>query len=302
MSSPSNVVATLPADIDRIGHATSSVKIRGRRIALWLPVLFVLGLVTGQPVFAQTHSESTATATTIDQADVEAPLADERRGGLSSVSGAAQDAWGQRRDQSRTRFANGPRLRENPNSSRVLRRTVFVTSALAAACVMMGLWNRHRASRSPRQASGKTQMNLLGTLSLAPRCYLQLVSVNEQHFLVARDGGIVRCMTSVGNFDDAMADAVGSEMSPAFAASADPTSLRHGSDPGTAAHDAPSDGGRTDRSATHPSRSMSNHQLSSASNIGLSLEANAQSDRRLVDFESSIRRSDPWQGSLPNQS
>jgi hypothetical protein len=43
-------------------------------------------------------------------------------------------------------------------------------------------------------------MALLDTLNLAPRCTLQLIRIDNQKFLVARDAGGVRSVTPVQSF------------------------------------------------------------------------------------------------------
>lgn len=49
-------------------------------------------------------------------------------------------------------------------------------------------------------------MSLVDTLSLAPRCALQLVHVDGQRFLVARDATGVRSITPVNSFADTLED------------------------------------------------------------------------------------------------
>ncbi len=89
---------------------------------------------------------------------------------------------------------------------RLVGRTVTVSSLFAAGCLVL-LWasQRIRARRRPK-LGGPAGIAILETMVLAPKCALQLVRVNRQQFLIARDATGLRSVTPVGSFADTLGD------------------------------------------------------------------------------------------------
>lgn len=84
-------------------------------------------------------------------------------------------------------------------TQQLVGRTLLVTTAFAGiGLVVVALAHRVQIRRRSSQKTGS--MALLDTLHLAPRCTLQLIRIDSQKFLVARDAGGVRSVTPVQSF------------------------------------------------------------------------------------------------------
>ena len=144
------------------------------------------------------------------------------------------------------------------NTDRLVGRSLVATCGLATAC-LIALWSsrRVRAQRLRSSKDNRDSMVVLETLCLAPRCTLQLVRVDAQKFLIARDPSGVRSITPVSTFADAMAE----EVEPFEAVTPRDADTR--------------------RSA-----------LSQYGHVGLSLEL-PDAD---ISADNTARRRDPWQG------
>jgi flagellar biogenesis protein FliO len=95
---------------------------------------------------------------------------------------------------------------ERFDARRLVARTIAATSVFAAACLVI-VALRHRFKRhGARGRSVQPALVVIDSLVLAPRCCLQLVQVESQKFLVARDGSIVRSVTPVNNFAETLQD------------------------------------------------------------------------------------------------
>jgi flagellar biogenesis protein FliO len=85
-------------------------------------------------------------------------------------------------------------------------KTIAATSMFAAACLLI-VALRHRFKRhGARGTLARPALAVIDSLVLAPRCCLQLVQVESQKFLVARDGSIVRSVTPVHSFAETLQD------------------------------------------------------------------------------------------------
>jgi hypothetical protein len=94
----------------------------------------------------------------------------------------------------------------DPLPKNLVGRTLLVTAGFAIIGMVIASAAHIFGSKRPSVRGKKTSsMALVDTLTLAPRCSLQLVSIDSQRFLVARDASGVRSVTPVTRFDDAMA-------------------------------------------------------------------------------------------------
>ncbi len=93
-------------------------------------------------------------------------------------------------------LGNAPR---DALTQQLVGRTLLVTTVFAGVGLLV-VAIAHRV-QVRRRSSGQTgSMALLDTLHLAPRCTLQLIRIDSQKFLVARDAGGVRSVTPVQSF------------------------------------------------------------------------------------------------------
>ncbi|MCA9169738.1 MAG: FliO/MopB family protein [Planctomycetales bacterium] len=141
-----------------------------------ITALFVVAL-THNPVHAQVNDDSSA----VERGEVS--LADDEIGEVSHY----QSDW------------------QEFSTERLVGRSLLATCGLATAC-LLALWSSRRVRAQRGSAANMASMAVLETLNLAPRCSLQLVRVDGQKFLVARDTSGVRSITPVSSFDDAMAE------------------------------------------------------------------------------------------------
>lgn len=92
------------------------------------------------------------------------------------------------------------------DAGRILGRTMLATAGFAAVCLLL-LAVAHRVKALRIAARGVLPtMELLDTLVVAPRCTLQLVRVDSQRFLVAKDGSGLRSVTPLSSFTDTLDD------------------------------------------------------------------------------------------------
>jgi hypothetical protein len=86
----------------------------------------------------------------------------------------------------------------------LVRRTVAVSCFLAAACLGCFIWAHFRHGRPFARSPTTRQMELLESIVVAPRCFLHLVLVDGQRFLVARDPSGFHGITPVSSFADSL--------------------------------------------------------------------------------------------------
>ena len=89
-----------------------------------------------------------------------------------------------------------PELSAEYDLSRLVRRAVSVSCFLAAACLACFLWSHLRRGRSVR-AAPQQRIQVLDSIAVAPRCFLHLVQVENQPFIVARDSSGFHGITPV---------------------------------------------------------------------------------------------------------
>lgn len=91
------------------------------------------------------------------------------------------------------------------DAGRLVGRTIVVTASFAAICtgILLGIrqLRKHGALKG-----GTSEMKVLETLTVGPRCVLQLVQVERQRFLVARDAHGMRSVTPVQSFVETLDD------------------------------------------------------------------------------------------------
>ena len=200
-----------------------------------------------------------------------------------------------------SRFAQAP-WENSVNLRKILGRTVLACLALVAVSLVLIVWGRARGLHRRDQRPVTSTMNLLSTMTLAPRCYLQLVSVNDQHFLVARDGTTVRCITPVASFEDSL-DSLGDAEVIGDRTLAPTRDLTH-DDAAALDKDAQSIDSRQQwlSSSVEPrsGEDQRTRDLPRSFDAGLSLETETKLGTPFAG-NASIRRSDPWQGSLPTR-
>jgi flagellar biogenesis protein FliO len=98
-------------------------------------------------------------------------------------------------------FGGPPRLLPDQFPiSHLVRRTMIISGMLMLATVT-SLWlGYRRRSRGSSSDHERTLVQVLHTLTVAPRCCLHLVQVEEQRFLVARDATGWKSVTPVQTF------------------------------------------------------------------------------------------------------
>lgn len=82
----------------------------------------------------------------------------------------------------------------------LLRRTIAVSCFLAAACLGCFIWAHFRQGHQFARTTRPRQMELVESIVVAPRCFLHLVLVDGQRFLVARDPNGFHGITPVTSF------------------------------------------------------------------------------------------------------
>ena len=94
----------------------------------------------------------------------------------------------------------GPQLPANFGASYLVRRTVIVSLLLIVASAA-SLWLGYRRRGSTGQRDGAASpLQILQTLTVAPRCALHLVQVEGHKFLVASDSSGWKSVTAVDSF------------------------------------------------------------------------------------------------------
>ena len=83
--------------------------------------------------------------------------------------------------------------------SAIVKRAGLVSAALAVVTLAALLSTRSRRLRLA-QSRERHALQLVGSLALGSRCALQLVQVDDQRFLVARDGSGLSSVTPVNSF------------------------------------------------------------------------------------------------------
>jgi hypothetical protein len=93
-----------------------------------------------------------------------------------------------------------PRFPQHINASYLVRRTVIISGLLIVASAI-SLWLGHRRRAGTGQGEGAASpLQILSTVTVAPRCCLHLVRVADHKFLVARDSSGWKSVTAVDSF------------------------------------------------------------------------------------------------------
>ena len=92
-----------------------------------------------------------------------------------------------------------PILPEEFVPSRLANRAMTVMGLLIAACIG-AIWYGQRHSKAGRLGSSSGDLQVLDTLSIAPRCCVHLLRVGGQKYLVARDQAGIKSVTAVSAF------------------------------------------------------------------------------------------------------
>ncbi len=89
--------------------------------------------------------------------------------------------------------------------SHLANRAMTVMGILIAACIG-AIWYGQRHSRAGRLRSSSSDLQVIDTLSIAPRCCVHLLSVGGQKYLVARDQAGIKSVTAVSAFASTLDD------------------------------------------------------------------------------------------------
>ena len=88
--------------------------------------------------------------------------------------------------------------------SGLVRRTISISFFLGAACLGCVIWAHYKQGRPSRRNSLQQRMELLESTTLAPRCFLHLIRIDDQHLLVTRDASGFRGVTPLHSFADSL--------------------------------------------------------------------------------------------------
>jgi flagellar biogenesis protein FliO len=135
-----------------------------------------------------------------EQPDIEGAAADQ-----AEPTNRFASRFGQTSNEARSTFTARDYGLSDFDAGRLVGRTVLVTTSFAAVCAVLLLVIRHVRQQGGLKGSTR-EMNVLETLTLGPRCVLQLVQVERQRFLVARDAHGVRSVTPVQSFVETLDD------------------------------------------------------------------------------------------------
>jgi flagellar biogenesis protein FliO len=92
-----------------------------------------------------------------------------------------------------------PILPEKFVPSHLANRAMAVMGLLIVGCIA-AIWYGQRYSRTGRSRSSSSALQVLDTLSIAPRCCVHLLNVGGQKYLVARDQAGIKSVTAVNAF------------------------------------------------------------------------------------------------------
>ena len=103
---------------------------------------------------------------------------------------------------SRAAFADSSYLTPDDLQGLAKRVTIFAL-VVVLACGAIVVFANRRVSRNVADAG---QLHVVETISLAPRCFCDLVKVRGKFFVVARDATGLKEMQQVGDFSDAFTE------------------------------------------------------------------------------------------------
>jgi len=90
-----------------------------------------------------------------------------------------------------------------PDLQGLAKRVTFFSLVVVLACGAIIVFANKRASK---RGVDSGQLHVVETISLAPRCFCDLVKVRGQFFVVARDANGLKEMRQVGDFSDAFTE------------------------------------------------------------------------------------------------
>lgn len=86
----------------------------------------------------------------------------------------------------------------------LVQRTLGISMVLGAVCIGCLWWSHSRGGKYGVRDAARKEMQILETISVAPRCYLHLVKVQDQQFLVTRDATGFKTVAAVSSFESAI--------------------------------------------------------------------------------------------------
>ncbi len=132
---------------------------------------------------------------------------------------AAQQTTETDSSASQAAFADSTYLTPHDLQGLAKRVTIFALVVVLACGAIIVFANR----RVSRRVDDAGQLHVVDTISLAPRCFCDLVKVRGKFFIVARDASGLKEMRQVGDFSDAFTEFASDEPTAA------PEEYSHGS-------------------------------------------------------------------------
>ena len=90
--------------------------------------------------------------------------------------------------------------------SGLVQRTLGISMVLGAVCIGCMWWSHSRNGKYSLRDAARKEMLIQETITVAPRCYLHLVKVQDQQFLVTRDATGFKTVAVVNSFESAIED------------------------------------------------------------------------------------------------
>lgn len=118
---------------------------------------------------------------------------------LATDPKAAAPPRAMRRTELGSRQPPPPILPDEFVPSHLANRAMAVMGLLIVGCIA-AIWFGQRYSRTGRSRSSSSDLQVLDTLSIAPRCCVHLLNVGGQKYLVARDQAGIKSVTAVSAF------------------------------------------------------------------------------------------------------